>query len=517
MGVGPHSLVATQTDVAGNASAGTAALTFTVGNVPSVGLNVPGPINAGNAAAYGVSGTCDSSAGQVTVSVQAVTAQVACSAGVFTASLNVSAESDGLAVTVSAAQTGPGGTGTVNAVTRKDTVASVPVIVAPAASALIFTPATLSGTAEAGGVVTVKEGANTLCQTVADALGAWSCQVALSPGAHSVVVSQVDTSGNSSAVSAARAFTVLDAPVVTLNVPAAISKSTQFAYTVSGTCTDGAGDVTVRMGSVSGTAACAQGAFAVTLDVAALPDGTVTLEATQANGTGVGTASSTAKKDTVPPGQPVITSPQGGQTFASAPTVSGTAEPLATVTVFVDGIAAGTVTVDTNGQWTLTLPATVTAGAHTLTAHATDSVGNTGMVSAEIAITLGSGGMGLAPTLTSPSEGASFVRSQPLVIEGKASPGATVDIYVDGVKVATVIADSNGDYRYELPGGSVSKGPHEIKVAVAGVGQSTVNVNATHAQVSFVGGGIGCSASGNGWATLAGLASVWALRRRRRI
>lgn len=86
--------------------------------------------------------------------------------------------------------------------------------------------------------------------------------------------------------------------------------------------------------------------------------------------------------DDIPPAAPVV----AGAPLAG--TVSGTAEPGATVEAFVDGVSVGTTVVDGNGDWSLALdPATFAAGVHTITATATDAAGNTGVASAGQAFT----------------------------------------------------------------------------------------------------------------------------------
>jgi len=77
-------------------------------------------------------------------------------------------------------------------------------------------------------------------------------------------------------------------------------------------------------------------------------------------------------------------------------TVSGTAEPGATVEVFVNGLSVGTTTADADGHWSIA--ASLADGAYSLTAQATDAVGNTGTASASGAWTVDT----TAPTITLP-------------------------------------------------------------------------------------------------------------------
>lgn len=60
----------------------------------------------------------------------------------------------------------------------------------------------LTGTAEPGAVVSVRDGAMLLLTAKADTLGAWEATLALSPGEHTVVATQTNIFGNTSAPSA---------------------------------------------------------------------------------------------------------------------------------------------------------------------------------------------------------------------------------------------------------------------------------------------------------------------------
>ncbi len=72
--------------------------------------------------------------------------------------------------------------------------APAPVIVAPAAGADAGQSAPISGTAEPGNTVTVKEGATTVCTAIVKADRSWSCTptVPLTLGAHNITATQTD-------------------------------------------------------------------------------------------------------------------------------------------------------------------------------------------------------------------------------------------------------------------------------------------------------------------------------------
>ncbi|MDA4830268.1 Ig-like domain-containing protein, partial [Enterobacter hormaechei] len=65
----------------------------------------------------------------------------------------------------------------------------------------------------------------------------------------------------------------------------------------------------------------------------------------------------------------------------ATPTLSGTAEANATVTIRADGVVIGTTVADGLGAWSFTPSTPLGEGPHALTAVATDAAGNTSGVS----------------------------------------------------------------------------------------------------------------------------------------
>ncbi|WP_127356895.1 Ig-like domain-containing protein [Actinacidiphila soli] len=82
-----------------------------------------------------------------------------------------------------------------------------------------------------------------------------------------------------------------------------------------------------------------------------------------------------------------ITSPKVGATVTAGPTVSGTSEPDAKVTVTAEGAPVCTATAADDGTWTCSSSKDLTPGQHTLTAAATD-VTATPAAAATVAITV---------------------------------------------------------------------------------------------------------------------------------
>ncbi|HBV9946407.1 TPA: Ig-like domain repeat protein, partial [Klebsiella aerogenes] len=77
----------------------------------------------------------------------------------------------------------------------------------------------------------------------------------------------------------------------------------------------------------------------------------------------------------------------GGITDDTTPTLSGTAEPGSTVTIFDKGIQIGTALVAEDGSWSFTTSA-LPKGEHSFTTVVTDEAGNTSDSSPPFVITI---------------------------------------------------------------------------------------------------------------------------------
>lgn len=278
LGAGPHSVVARQTDRAGNASPASAPRSFEVQGLPAVLLNTPVDITSANASAYVVTGACTVTAGMVSVAVGTTTASVPCAGGHFSATLDVRSLNDAASVLVRASQTTAAGTGSDMRTVKKDTSApSNTVVTEPAGHAVLTssTP-TISGTGEPGATVVISVNGNVVGSAVVDASGAWQFTppVPLADGSYVVTVTARDTSGNESTTVSGPTFTVDSnppaAPVIVAPVDGSQVDSDR-RLEVSGVA-EASSAVTLYVdGSpVGGTTADAQGRFFLALEPGAL-------------------------------------------------------------------------------------------------------------------------------------------------------------------------------------------------------------------------------------------------------
>ena len=429
-------------------------------------------------------------------------------------------------------------------------VVSILLDTTPPAEPVITSPADLSGTSAAtlaiavevpdagasGGAITVQlveqdlsSGAQRLVQTLPAAPHV-SFAVALpAERDYRFFARALDQAGNS----AASAPIVITADRTSPAAPAlAVTAPTYAALVpVAGTAEPGVTVTFLVDGAPAATAFPAAadfftGEFAAHL--ASVPGGVHQLVAVAIDVGGNASAPSAPVLLVVGSGAPSITTPSSdGTTISSADldpatgrvAVTGVALPGSTVTVLLDADPTPALAVaDAVGSWAVLVPAT-TEGLHTLTATATDAGGNAsppGFRTFELRTVPADLSAPAAPVLRTPAVG-SIVRQTPLEIAGRAEPGSTIRVTVDGVDAGVaVIAGADGSWSLAL---TPSLGAHTIAVrAIDAAG----NVSA-EARVAFVvkppyvpEGGAGCSTgAGGAEASLLGVALL-ALRRRRR-
>jgi hypothetical protein len=402
-----------------------------------------------------------------------------------------------------------------------DTQAPVaPIISTPTTNASVAPMPSITGTAEPQATVTVFEGAALVCSVQASAAGAWSCSTVLGTGPHTVVARQLDQAGNVSPDSPPRSFNVDGLPNVLLNTPMDINAQNAERYVVSGACTPNAGDVSVSItGLATVTVPCAGGMFSATVDVRALSDGvSIAVRASQTTAAGTGADTRTVRKDATAPTGPVITEPTSGHvTTTNTPPISGTAEPGATVTVYVNNNPVGTAVANAMGVWTFTPPTPLADGTYVVTASARDAAGNTGPQGMVVSFSIDSIAP-TAPTIVAPANDASVDDDRPLEVSGIAEPNSTVTLYVDGMPKGTTQADASGRFSFTVDPASLGDGPHVLEAdardAAGNTGPKSAATRLTVRKVDerFAGQGlISCNAGGAAWAAL----GLLLLRRRR--
>ena len=307
----------------------------------------------------------------------------------------------------------------------------------------------LSGTVEANATVRIYDGSTLVGTVTADANGNWTLAqttTTLTEGSHSFTATATDAAGNTSAPSTVTTISVdLTAPGAPTSLQV-IANGTQ----VTGTAEAGSTvTITSGNGTVLGTAtADGNGNFSATLTTAQTNGEALLVYATDKAGN-AGVSASVVAPSTNIPNAPVIANiddnvgsvtgglTNGKTTDDTTPTLSGTAQPNATVTLYNNGVSMGTVVADASGNWSFTTPA-LSEGSHAFTATATNSAG-TSPISLSTTVIV---------DVTAPNAPAGTFNADGSVLTGTAEAGSTVTIRLADGSTVTTTADSNGAYSY---------------------------------------------------------------------
>jgi large repetitive protein len=259
------------------------------------------------------------------------------------------------------------------------------------------TTPTITGTAEAGSSVTLKEGSTVLGTATATG-GTWSItSSALGDGSHNLTATAADAAGNVSVVSSALVLTIdTTAPAAPASLTLAPASDSGTAGdhitndttpTITGTAEAGS-TVTLKEGAtVVGTATATGGVWSITSST--LGEGAHSLTATATDAAGNISALSSALGitiDTTAPAPPTgVTLGPGGDVHT--PTIVGMAPANTIVQILRDGVPVGTTTANASGAWSFT-SASLPDGTYSFTAASMDPAGNLSVVSAPVVVTI---------------------------------------------------------------------------------------------------------------------------------
>ena len=330
------------------------------------------------------------------------------------------------------------------------------------------TTPTVSGTAEIGVTVTVEisdaQGNVVETQTPAvDGSGNWTFDAsALADGDYTVSATATDAAGNN-ATAGPNGFSVDTAdPVFTFDTPADNAVTNDATPTVSGTVEAGS-NVDVRILDSNGNEVQSLATLpdllnpgSWTTDTLPLADGTYTFVATARDAAGnSSTISHTVTIDTNAPAVAITDPADNSSTNDNTPTVSGTAEVGAAVTVTITDNNGNVVetqnpTVDGSGNWTFDASA-LADGDYTITATATDAAGNNGMATG-VTFTVDT----TAPTtaITTPADNSTTGDGTPTISGTVSEPGAAVTVTITDnngnvVETQTPAVDGSGNWTFD--------------------------------------------------------------------
>ncbi|CHN75094.1 TPA_asm: BapA prefix-like domain-containing protein [Salmonella enterica subsp. enterica serovar Typhi str. CT18] len=314
------------------------------------------------------------------------------------------------------------------------------------------TQPTLNGTAETNSAVSIFDNGALVATVNANASGNWSWTptASLGQGSHAYSVSAADAAGN---VSAASPSTTIIVDTIAPGAPGNLVINAT-GNRVTGTAEAGSTvTITSETGVVLGTAtADGTGSFTATL-TPAQTNGQPLLAFAQDKAGNTGIAAGFTAPDTRVPEAPIITNvvddvgiytgaiANGQVTNDAQPTLNGTAQAGATVSIYNNGALLGTTTANASGNWSFTPTGNLTEGSHAFTATATNANG-TGSVSTAATVIVDTLAPG-TPSGTLSADGGS--------LSGQAEANSTVTVTLAGGVTLTTTAGSNGAWSLTLP------------------------------------------------------------------
>lgn len=284
IGEGPKVVSVSQTDSVGNT--GTDNRTFQKDvSAPAIAFTLPAEGSVLKAVSVNVQGTCETGlVVNLMGSGLATASTTACSAGRFSANVNLSAgDGDKNIIGYQTDAAGNNGSAVLNLVL--DMTAPVVRITSPAAGSSYSSSVTITGTCETGLDVVAGGSGSAGSVTASCTGGSFSTTVNLSSGdgAKNITVSQTDRAGNVGSDS--RSFDRLSStPVIKITAPASGTRAAT-GLTLQGTCQTG---LTVNIsGDVSSPASttCTSGTFSVAIVFSGV-DGMKTVAVAQTNAVG---------------------------------------------------------------------------------------------------------------------------------------------------------------------------------------------------------------------------------------
>ncbi|WP_423196816.1 hypothetical protein DFLDMN_000343 [Cupriavidus sp. H19C3] len=380
----------------------------------------------------------------------------------------------------------------------------------------------ISGTGIAGYTITVYDGTQAIGTTTVAPDGSWSFQppAPLSDGSHDINVTQQGPDTLPSApvpVVSVVVDTVAPAtPAATVANAADGMTTNQPTPTIAGTGEPG--DTVAVMfpgGEVQRTTVAPDGTWSVTPQTA-LPEGPQSIVITEQDPAGnASTMTLPVVIDAAMPLTPAIVTvlddvsnvtgsvTNGGETNDARPTISGTIDTTGgglgggvgvgngvMVDIYDNGMKIGTVSADETGRWTFVPMTPLSDGLHSMTVTATDEVGNTSPPSGTFAFTVDTvvpaapvveDAIDNAGTDTGPVPAGGTTDDTTPTLNGTTEPGDIVDIYDNGTKIATVIADETGAWSF-TPATPLAEGEHSLTVTTT---DEAGNVSDPSAPVEF--------------------------------
>jgi hypothetical protein len=212
-----------------------------------------------------------------------------------------------------------------------------------------------------------------------------------------------------------------------------------------------------------------------------LTEGTLSVSATATDAAGNVSAASAGLNvvvDLTAPASPAVTgiSTDSGASASDAITndqtlqFMGTAEAGLSVEVFIGAVSIGTTTADGSENWTFDhTGTTLPEGVYSVTARQTDLAGNASVPSGALQVTVDLSAPD-APSVVSIVTDSGVDASDQITtdttptISGTAPAGASIEVFIDGTTIGSVVADGSGAWSIDHPAGNpLAPGTYAVK------------------------------------------------------
>jgi large repetitive protein len=346
----------------------------------------------------------------------------------------------------------------------------------------------LTGSGEAGAVITVYDNGTEIGQVTVDNLGSWSFTppLALVDGSHLLTVTATDAAGNVSGDASYTLRVDATAPNAPQIVAAEIEGMEGNVLLANGSVTNQTEPLLEGNAEANSTVTLYNnGAFLATVQAdgsgawsympgTGLSEGlhVITATATDAAGntSAISSGFSVQIDVTAPPvpAAPLVTDNQppvvgnvanNGSTNDTTPTFSGTGEVGSTITLYNGPTTLGTTTVDESGHWSWTPSSDLPAGNYVITTTDTDIAGNTSGASPSISFSIDTT-VPLPPTIASAIDNVGILQGPVLSggttddntpqLTGTAEANSTVTISYNGTVLGIATADGLGAWSLPL-------------------------------------------------------------------
>ncbi len=329
-------------------------------------------------------------------------------------------------------------------ITEDSIAPNAPVITSPSVpSSVNVTNTTITGTAEAGSLVTITSGGTVVgSEQLAPGQTSFSINEPLNPNAaNQFTATATDAAGNVSVSAVAPTITEDSiapfAPVV--STPGSPTSVNALASTLAGTAEAGS-LVTVYLGdTVVGSEQLNPGQTSYSIGVPLIQnaDNNFTITATDAAGNvSLSAAAPTITADSIPPDAPIVLSPSSPVSVnTSTGTIAGTAEAGSLVTINSGGMVVGSEQL-APGQTSFSIAVPLTPNAdNNFVTTATDAAGNVSLTTVVPTITEDSIAP-IAPVVVSPLV-PTTVNATTSTLTGTAEAGSLVSVYAGNTLIGT--------------------------------------------------------------------------------